>query len=75
MNKITIISDPNVKSDTIYMSTAWKTLPLGYPQGVSDFRNLTPEQCIELLNQLERDFPNVKKANELRNSKLYKALK
>jgi hypothetical protein len=46
----------------------------GYPSGVCDFRGLTVEEIVETLNNLERDFPEVKKAIELKNSKLYKAL-
>lgn len=46
-----------------------------YPFGVQDFRDLTAEECMSQLEQAIENNPEVAKAIELMNSKLYKALK
>lgn len=46
-----------------------------YPYGVYDLRGMNQEELVKILNKMEEDFPEVKKANQLRNSKLVKALK
>ncbi len=56
-----------------YITSSYK--PNGYPHGVQDFRGLTAIQCVDQLEQALKNNPELAKAIELMNSKLYKALK